>query len=444
MPLTHDEARAVLDKALAFTQADEAEAELSSRAHGHLRFARNTPTTAGQTDDTHLSLTCVFGRKVGQVSTTDLSENGLQDAARRAEDAARLAPESLEYLPRLGPQSYLDVPGCDLPTAQVSGPERMGLAADALREAQARSVTTAGFLEDSHTLSARANTHGLWAAHEMTHAEYSLTMRTPGGGSGWAGNASFRYADLAAEGRQMTQRALDKALRSENPVTLEPGAYPTVLEPSTVADQVGLLLWSMDRRAADEGRSYFADKDAGTKLGQTLFADSVTITSDPTNSVLPSRPWGEDGLPLAPTVWVQNGRLENLSVSRYWAKEKNIAPMPRPSNVLMAGGEQTLDDLIAATEYGLLVTSFWYIRSVDPKTLLNTGLTRDGLFLIENGQVTRPVVNFRWNESPAVVLAGVESMSRPERTLGRETGTNALVPALKLREFHFASVSPSS
>ena len=256
------------------------------------------------------------------------------------------------------------------------------------------------------------------------------------------GVKSFRFADL--DGRRVTDRALAKALRSQDPVTLPPGAYPAVLEPSAAADQVGYFLWSLDRRPADEGRSYFSDQEAGTKLGRKLFGDNITIVSDPTDPRVPSRPWGEDGQPLAPTAWVQNGRLQNLTVSRYWAGQKGIAPMPHPSNMIMTGEDQTLDDLIAGTDYGLLVTSFWYIRSVDPQTLLNTGLTRDGLFLIEGGRVTRPVVNFRWNESPAALLGCVEGMSRPERAVGRQSGWPALVPALKVRAFHFSSVSPSS
>jgi predicted Zn-dependent protease len=141
---------------------------------------------------------------------------------------------------------------------------------------------------------------------------------------------------------------------------------------------------------------------------------------------------------------VRDGVLENLAVSRYWAEQKHLVPLPFPSNVMMRGEEHTLDDRVAATDYGLLITSFWYIRSLEPQTILNTGLTRDGLFLIERGQITRPVVNFRWNESPAALLGCVEMMSRPERAVGRQTGWPALVPALKVRAFHFSSVSPST
>ncbi|MBV9848875.1 MAG: TldD/PmbA family protein [Armatimonadetes bacterium] len=445
MPLTDDEARAILDKTTALSRADEMEVSLHSGVQGHLRFACNDPTTSGQADETRLHVTSVFGKQVGSISTTDLSDAGLQSAVQRAEDAARIAPESPEYMPRLGPQEYLAPPEWDEATARAAPDTRAAVAAEALRGARAQGVTAAGYLEDGHTLYALANTRGLRASHRATRASYSLTMRTEGGaGSGWAAAESFRLADADIDGRQIAARAMEKALRSQNPVTLEPGAYPAVLEPSAAADQVAYFLWSLNRRPADEGRSYFSDKEAGTKLGQKLFGDNITISSDPTHPLVPSLPWGEDGQPLAPRVWVQNGRLQNMIVSRYWAGQKGIAPVPGPSNLIMEGEERTLDELIAATDYGLLVTCFWYIRGVDPRTLLNTGLTRDGLFLIEGGRITRPVVNFRWNESPAALLAGVEMMSRPERAVGRETGCTALVPALKVRAFHFTSVSPSS
>jgi predicted Zn-dependent protease len=443
MLLSRDDAKAILDKALSYTKADEAEASLSGSSQGNLRFARNAPTTSGQSTTMELNITCVFGKKVGSYSTTRFDDASVQEAVRRAEELARLSPESPEYMPRLGPQTYLETPEWDERTSKLSAGDRALIAGEAIGEAAKRDLTAAGYFENGEGFSALANSRGLFAYHRSSNASYTLTVRTPDGtGSGWAASESHRAASI--DGRRITDRAIDKALRSKSPTELEPGSYRVILEPSAAGDMLNLFRWSLGRRGADEGRSYFSDPEQGTKLGQKLFDDSVTIYSDPANEMVPASPWGDDGIPLERTVWVEHGVLRNLSVGRYWAKEKNLKPTPFGSNAIMEGEDHSLDDLIAATDHGLLVTSFWYIRQVDPKTILYTGLTRDGIFLVENGKIVRPVVNFRWNESPAAVYKKIEMMSRSERVVTREGNPPMMVPALKVKEFHFTSVSPST
>lgn len=443
MILSRDDAKAILDKALSFTHADEAEGQLSGDVQGNLRFARNAPSTSGQTATISLSITCVFGKKVGSYSITQFDEESLRNAVRRAEELAKLAPESPEFMPMLGPQSYRETPQWDESTTKISPDDRAAIAGLAIDQAGKRDLMAAGYYENGESFSAIANTRGLFAYHRSTGASYTLTLRTAdGSGSGWAAAESHRAPVIDARG--VTERAIAKALGSRNPTTLDPGAYRVILEPSAAGDMVSLFRRSLSRRSADEGRSYFSDPEHGTKLGQKLFGDNITLYSDPVHPVVPSSPWSGDGQPLERTLWVEKGVLRNLSVGRYWAAEKNLTPVPSGSNTIMEGEEHSIDDLVAATDHGLLVTSFWYIRQVDPKTILYTGLTRDGVFLIEGGKIVRPVVNFRWNESPAAVFANVEMMSRPERVVTREGNQPMLAPALKVKEFHFTSVSPST
>jgi predicted Zn-dependent protease len=176
-------------------------------------------------------------------------------------------------------------------------------------------------------------------------------------------------------------------------------------------------------------------KGGGTRLGEQLFNEQVNIYSDPFNADLPSATWNGDGIPQEKVTWVENGVVKNLSYSRYWAQQKGVKPVPGANRVIMEGGTASLEDLIKSTERGILVTRFWYIRSVDPQTLLLTGLTRDGTFYIENGKIMYPVKNFRFNESPIIMLNNVEALGKPQRS------GNMIVPPMKIRDFTFSSLS---
>lgn len=441
--LSESEARRILETALSFRTSDEATASLSGGRESNIRFARNMPTTTGESESISLSYTAVFGRKVGSASTSDLDNPGLRNVVERAERLARLAPESPEYMPCLGPQKYIATPGWDQQTMYLSPADRAAVARAAIESARSNDVMSAGFFSHGGSFSALANSSGLFAYDRGTSVEYTLTMRSKeGNGSGWAAASSHRSSgiDLAS----LTARALRKALDSRNPAQLDPGAYPVVLEPSCVGDMLQLLYWNLGRRGADEGRSFFSNGGNGTRLGEKLFDERITIWSDPASPIAPSTPWGEGGMPLSKTVWIEKGVVKNLAVGRFWGEKKGIPPLPFGSNIVMEGMDGSVDDLIASTDYGLLVTSFWYIRGVDPRTILHTGLTRDGLFLIEKGRITRPVVNFRWNESPAAIFAKTEMLGRAGRVVTREGSIPTVAPPLKASEFRFTSVSPST
>jgi predicted Zn-dependent protease len=197
----------------------------------------------------------------------------------------------------------------------------------------------------------------------------------------------------------------------------------------------------MDGRQADEGRSFMSKPGGKTKLGEKLVDERVNIYSDPFHPEMPTSTWSGDGRPQEKINWIENGVIKNLFYSRYWAEKKGIKAIPAPDAMIMAGTEQSLEDLIKSTEKGILVTRLWYIRSVDPQTVLLTGLTRDGTFYIENGEIKFPVKNFRFNESPIIMLNNLEALGKPERTVSGESNTNALIPPMKIRDFTFSSLS---
>ena len=202
------------------------------------------------------------------------------------------------------------------------------------------------------------------------------------------------------------------------------------------------LIGFMNKRSADEGRSFFSEKDKKNKIGQTIANSNVNIFSDPQNSEAPAIPFSNDGYPVYKREWIKNGVLKNLYSGRYWAKKTNTEYVPYPTNIIMEGTGKSVQDLIASTKSGIFVSRLWYIRTVDPRQILLTGLTRDGIFLIEDGKIKHAINNYRFNESPVNVLKNIIDMSVSEKVVGSETGnTRIVVPALKLSEFNFSTIS---
>jgi predicted Zn-dependent protease len=277
----------------------------------------------------------------------------------------------------------------------------------------------------------------------VTSAAFSATVRTAdGGGSGWAGSGILDWNEI--DPAAIAERAAAKAEASRGPRPIEPGPWTVVLEPQAAANITGFIFNQLSARAADEGRSFFSRVGGATALGEQLLDERVTLYSDPADPRLYTTSFNGEGLPNRRMVWFEDGVLRNLVYDRFWGREKGVEPTGFPSGFAMTGGDATVDEMIASTERGLLVTRFWYMRSVNPRTILYTGLTRDGTFLIENGRVTGPVQNLRWNESPMHVLANIETIGRAERVLPSESsspGPAVVMPALKVREFNFTSVS---
>jgi predicted Zn-dependent protease len=283
-------------------------------------------------------------------------------------------------------------------------------------------------------VSARLSSTGRFAWHRATRVAYSVTMRTPddaGSGSAAIDENDVQRLDTAAAARI----AAEKAVASRERRALAPGTYPVILEPLAAVELLDLLMESLDARAADEGRSVFSKAGGGTRLGERIVSEAVTLRSDPADDRIPRAPWADDGRPQSAATWIERGTLRALYGSRYWAAKTGTPLPPAPERYIMEGGSGTLEDLVRGTERAVLVTRLWYIRSVDPRTLLQTGLTRDGTFLVENGKIVHAVNNFRFNESPVAMLQDVQAMTAPVRANG------AMVPGMRLGRFEFTSVS---
>ena len=447
--LSKEEAKKIIDKVLSYAKADETAVSLTGGRTGNIRYARNSVSTSGESNNLSLAVTSVFGKRSGTATINEFDDASLEKTVQRAEEIARLAPENPEYMPMLGPQTYLSTNPYSETTAKIDPDYRAKAAFDSLDPCRKKNLTAAGYLEDSTGFTALGNSKGLVAYNKATSVEFSITVRTADSlGSGYATRDVTDVSKLST--KEATEIAMQKALASVNAKALEPGKYTVILEPAALvsnsdASLLAGMMGAMDARNADEGRSFLSKKGGGTRLGEKLFDERVTIYSDPTNPEVPTSAFGgggggrfgggADGRPQEKVTWIEKGVVKNMYYSRFWADKKGVKAIPPPGNFIMEGGTQSLLDLIKSTEKGILVTRLWYIRPVDPQTLLYTGLTRDGTFYIENGQIKFPVKNFRFNESPVIMLNNLEAMGKPVRVGGN------LVPPLKIRDFTFSSLS---
>lgn len=427
----------ICDTALAMTDADDAVIRVDGGRREHLRFARNQVTTSGIDHDQTVEVTVSYGAKTGTASGNQLDDAGIRAIVQAAQALAKVAPEDPEHMPSPKGQTYM-VPGGfrepEDPDAMVQGVARItGSAANA-------GLIAAGFVENERRVRAVATRRGSFGWDSWGHSQASTTVRTPDGrGSGWAAEAALVEDQLDWAG--MAERAVTKAEQSVGARALEPGTYVTLLEPSAVAELATLLKGSLDRRRTDEGRSWLSRPGGENALGETLFPIWMNARSHPGDARAPGRMFTSNGMANMPSFWIQQGAIKRLPCSRYWAEKTGTGYQMPPTNWLMSGQSGTVQDLIAGIERGVLVTSLWYIRSVDPRQLLYTGLTRDGTFWIEDGQVAHPLKNMRWNDSPLTVFGNATRAGDPVRAVARKGSGDTVVPPIVTPEFHFTSVS---
>ena len=452
--LSREQAKALADRVLSFARADETRVNIASGWSGNTRFAGNEITTSGGTTNTNVTVTSTVGKRRASASTNILDDESLKRTVDLAERLARLSPEDPEAMPELGPQTYMPVNSYFEKTAELS-PEVRATATQrtiAAAEAAGKSVGAlfvAGFLRANVNASAVANSKGLFAYHRNTDVDLSCTARTPDAtGSGWssAGARDWSQLDAIAIGRVAAQ----KAVASKSPKAVEPGMWTVVLEPQAVADIMPQLIGAFNARANDEGRGTFSKTAGGTKLGEKIADERVTMYSDPSDADLLAQPFDGEGLPLRRVVYIENGVLKNFAYDRFWAAKQSKQPTNsgggrgggggggggRGGGLKFVGGSKSTEELIAGCERGILVTHFFYIRSLDQRTVMLTGLTRDGTFLIEKGKITQAVKNFRWNESPLFMLSKIEEIGKAERTAAGQ-----VMPALRVKDFNFSSLS---
>ncbi len=428
------EAVGLLEKVLGLAAADATVVTLEGGTQASTRLADNAITQNSEKSNSVLTVSCAYGRSHGSASTEDLGEGSLKAVVETAQAIAKRLPADPEYMPPLDAnetKKYADVDAFFAETAGLEPLARAEQLAAAAKMVAGKGLRLSGAYLSGDRFEAVANSAGLRGFHRSTEAGVHLTALGETG-SGWAEKISNSAADIDAN--EVAERALKIAEAAQDPTDLAPGKYTVIMSPAAIAEMLAFLFWGgFEAKAVDEGRTFLRGK-----LGTKICGEETTIGSDPADPRCPGASFQEEGLASPTVAWIEHGILRNLCYSRFWASKQGKEATGRPSNVIMQGGETSLDEMIASTEKGLLITRFWYIRFVDPMMPLVTGMTRDGLFSIENGAVAQAVKHMRFNEDPLDMLRRVALMGRPERT---GEYIPMLIPALKVRDFNFTSTT---
>jgi len=443
------ECRKILDEVVRLSDADETEAYLGGGRAALTRFANNE--VHQNVDEMNVSVTVrvVLGKRSGRASTNMLDHDSLVRVIEDAKAIARVSEPDDEMLPVPGTTPLQTVDAYDEKTAATTPEERAAEVAKIVSRAEKKGLTAAGkYLTGWGTLGeygekpafALANSRGHIAYYRSSRAEVGATI-IAADSSGWIGanHRDARRIDFAKLG----ERAIWKAEASAHPREVPAGTYTVILEPEAVANVLWFLTWTdgFNALAVDEERCF-----ATGKVGQKIFGENITIEDDCFHPLHRARPWDGEGVPKKKTTLVEKGVLKTLVYDRRTAAKHNVEPTGHgfpapnlmgawPTELVVHGGSQSVEDLIRSTERGILVTRFWYNRTVDPMKCIVTGMTRDGTFLVENGKIAGGLRNFRFNESVLEMLNNVEAMSEPERA------DSIVVPAMKVRDFHFTSVT---
>ena len=456
----------MVDDALAASSADGCVVIAADRTEANLRWANNSLTTNGQMHSRSVTVISTFagpdGTRAGVVTRAVTTPDELADVVRASEEAGRGATPADDAMPLV--EAY---PAGDDWSAEpaTTGVEILdGFAADlagVLRTWRADERALFGFAEHQMTSTFLGTSTGVRRRFDQPDGRIEVNGKSGDySRSAWAGAHTEDFSDI-----DITRVAadLDERLNwASNRIELAPGRYETILPPTAVADLMIYLYWTASARDAEEGRSVFASGDGGTRIGEQLATLPLTLRSDPlepgvrcapfeiaTESAAGMQSVFDNGAPVEPTAWLNEGSLADLARTRSWAARTGSAPRLLVGNLILeqSGVTSSIEDLVANTERGLLLTCLWYIREVDPQTLLLTGLTRDGVYLIENGKVAGAVNNFRFNESPVDLLRRASETSRTEHTMSREWSDyfrRTKMPALRVPDFNMSTVSEAS
>jgi len=376
-----------------------------------------------------LTLTARLGQKKASVTLNTIDDKTtIKRAVEQVFNTCRHMPDDEEVMPAMGEVLASKEYAYNADTEALEIETIGAWAAAACKEGAAAGIDLAGLLSLGKNFYGYGDSAGGFAFERYHRTDYHVTA-TGNNGSGWAEDqgVTIQQDDVAIT----TRRAIDKCLLAQAPEVYQPRPGTVILEPQAVGDLLMMAFWyGFDQRSRDEGRSAFSN--FAKNLGK------LSLYSDPANEVFPTISFTADGEALDKTLWLDEGNLQQLLTNRYWAEKNKLEVKPSPNNIILAGEDTPLDELIQGTDDGILVTRFWYIRSTDAKTLGFTGMTRDGIYRIENGKVTRPLVDMRWNESVLRVLNNVVASGKPVAT---GEFMSMAMPALKVEDFHFTSLS---
>jgi len=380
---------------------------------------------------------------MARASTNKFDEESIRQTCEGVLALARLQPPDPELLPMPGPQTYRAVNRFFHETAELSPAARAATIVSVIKRAEKSRLTAAGIFSSGTSAYGLFNSRGLSAFHEETLAEFSVTMLGREG-SGWAKKTSPYWPEV--EPQELAERAAQKALHSKNPQEIAPGKYAVILEPAAVLDLLGFLVLDFSGLAVHEQRSCLTGR-----VGEKVFGDNISLRDDVFHPSQTGAPFDGEGIPRQRVAIVKRGVVKSLVYARQTAHKMHKQPtghgfpLPNelgeaPLNIVMEGERSSLEDMVKSTPKGLLVTRFWYIREVDPYQKILTGMTRDGTFWIEDGQVRHAVKNLRFNQSILEMLRQVEMLGQPQRTAGEES-FEMVVPAMKIQEFNFSSMT---
>jgi len=443
--LSQQDVKNIIDQVIGYSKLPECEVYVNWTEDDFIRFANNGITTSGYRITQQISISSTTAdKRSGNAVVGELSAEALKNGVKQAEELAAISRPNPEDMPALPAQKYPHLSNFDDYTAAARGDVMVPQVKAILAGALQNKLVAAGYIQRSANAVGVGNKAGLFGYHTYTDSSLTHTMRNAGGtSSGWATQSSVSLKDL--DGEEQVKVSIDKCLRGTNRKKLDPGKYTVIMEPAAVADLIGRLGFAFGARRAEQGQSFLSkpgegQNGGGTYLGEKLFPEIITVRSDPFQPKLASTPWGPSLLPNERVAWIDKGVVKNLYYDRFWAEKAGKKPTPYPANLVLDGQDNSLADLIASVDRGLLVTRLWYIRVLQPKTWQLTGLTRDGVFLIEKGKVTDAVNNFRWNESPVEVLQRTVKLTQPQRVTNDESGSN-MAPALITTDFNLASIS---
>lgn len=432
---SRDEFRFLSDLVLTRSSADHTIVNLRDHHAGTTRFANNQVTQNVDTRRGTLVVTVAFGGRHGTASTTDFTAGSIQDTLTRAERIARISPADPEYLPPPDPCLFPDRETAKPETVSAGPVKRLEYANEAVGHCRMENLMAAGLVSSSTTAVGIATGNGLFGYERRTDARFSLTVQADDA-TGWSAAAHRSIDHLKVQER--TLAAIAKAKRGRDACELPAGEYPVILEPSAVAGLLTWLTWSLDAKSYVKGTSPFAGR-----LRQVIVDERLTLRNQPDHVDLLGEGFTHEGLPSAASVWIDRGTLTQLAYDRYTAQAEGVETIPTLDAPVLSSedsAEQSIQDLIKKTKRAILVTNFWYIRPVNLRDLTLTGMTRDGTFLVENGEIVSAVKNFRFHESPLRAFRHLRAWTIPMEAVNAETG-KMLVPAVALPHFHFSSVT---
>lgn len=444
--LTRAQCRDIFERALAAARslgAGEVEVTLGATGAAVTRFANNTIHQNMAEQRRLLSIRTVLDHRTARAETNRFDEASLRAAVEQAVAITRAVEPDPELLPLAEPAGHRAVDRFHLSTAASTPKQRAEMAAQAIGIVEGASQTAAGICTASQSVEAILNSRGLFGYYCDTLAQFSITA-TADDSSGWAKASAPDCGQIVP--LALARRAREKAALSRRPRELPPGRYTVILEPPAVQDLVGQMFYDFSATAIRDQRSFLTGR-----IGEKLFGEGIHMADDVFHPLQSGAPFDGEGVPRRRLALVENGVPREIAYSRQAARRDGVEPtghgfpLPNeygeaPMNIVFEGGGQTLDQMIASTRRGILVTRLWYIREVDPYEKIMTGMTRDGTFLIEDGQLVCGLKNFRFNQSLIELLQNVEALSAAERASGEES-FDMVVPALRVGEFNFTEVT---